>query len=50
MCNEFNSGLFLSYIWDPFKAAHSAETIRGGRGENEDEFSLFFSFSSSQKS
>lgn len=38
MCNEFNSGLFPSYIWDSFKAEHRAETIRG-RGRNE---GLFF--------
>lgn len=27
MCNEFNSGLFLSYIRSPFRALHIAETI-----------------------
>lgn len=26
MCNEFNSGLFPSYIWKQFRAMHIAET------------------------
>lgn len=25
MCNEFNSGLFPSHIWNPFSASHLAE-------------------------
>lgn len=32
MCNEFNSGKFLSYIWDLFKALHIAEKIRDWDG------------------
>lgn len=42
MCNEFNSGLFPSYIWDSFKAEHSAEIIRG-RGGNEGDFPCLLS-------
>lgn len=30
MCNEFNSGKFLSYIWDLFKALHIAGKMGGG--------------------
>lgn len=44
MCNEFNRGLFLSYIRDPFKAAHSAETIRGKRRKRKWIFTLLFFF------